>query len=240
MEKTKAIETYLNEIGPTPLLSDAEEQELARRIAGGDEDAVRELAAANLRYVVSLANQYSRRGLGLEDLVSEGNIGLLKAAAKFGKKAGKRFVAFAAPYIRQSMENAIESQVGLYKVPAKEATPGDQRQKMPLSVDEPLPVGSNTNFNLLSIIENGDAEQADELVHRNGLSEAMALAIDVLDERERAVITRYFALDTPARTMAEIASELGLKRERVRQIRDKALRKLRKAEGRRMAEFQEQ
>lgn len=103
-KENNALNAYLNEIGSKKLLSDKEEAELAQRILNGDEKALNKLMSANLTFVVSLATQYKNRGLDIEDLISEGNIGMLKAAKKFHPEHGHRFVTFATPYIREAIE----------------------------------------------------------------------------------------------------------------------------------------
>ena len=165
------------------------------------------LITSNMGYVVTLARQYKN------DLLSEGSIGLMKAADKFDPSRGKPFVTFAAPYIRQSIEDAIKRVAGEMPV---------------LSTDESLPVGSNNNFTLLNVLEDKDAPHTDATLEQNALSDELMTAIDTLNEREQAVIKRFFGIDCQRMTMAEIGMELGLKRERVRQIRDKAVRKLKR------------
>ena len=122
-------------------------------------------------------------------------------------------MTFAAPFIRRSIENAISHLAG--EVPI-------------MSTDESLPIGSNNNYTLLNVLEDKDAPKTDAALELNTLSDEMATAISTLNEREQAVIRRYFGIDSQRMTMAEIGTELGLKRERVRQIRDKAVRKLKK------------
>ena len=218
-----ALQRYLDEIGDVPLLTDAEECALSERIRQGDQRAADQLATANLRYVVTIARQYlpqlstlnaQHLTLTPDDLVSEGNIGLLKAASKFDASTGKRFVTFAAPFIRQSIERALSTL---------------STQHSTLSADESLPIGSNNNFTLLNVLENKDAPQADAYLEQTSLSAELMAAADTLNDREKAVITRIYGIGTDRMTMAEIGAELGLKRERVRQIRDKALRKMRKS-----------
>lgn len=216
-----ALQRYLDEIGDTPLLTDEEEQELATRIQQGDRQAADKLATANLRYVITIARQYApmlatlneRSTISPDDLISEGNIGLMKAATKFDASYGKRFVTFAAPFIRQSIENIITRV---------------EKQDPTLSTDESLPIGSNNNFTLLNVLEDKEAAHADAQTEMMSLSEEMQKGIRLLNEREQAVIKRYFGIEYSHMTMAEIGQELGLKRERVRQIRDKALMKLKK------------
>ena len=171
------------------------------------------LITANMGYVVTLARQYRSELLSTDDLISEGSIGLMKAADKFDPSRGKPFVTFAAPFIRRSIENAISRLAG--EVPI-------------MSTDESLPIGSNNNFTLLNVLEDKGAPKTDATLEQNTLSDDMAAAISTLNEREQAVIRRYCGIEHQRMTMAEIGEELGLKRERVRQIRDKAVRKLRK------------
>lgn len=173
-----------------------------------------ELIEKNMGYVVTLARQYSCELLTTEDLISEGSIGIIKAAEKYDPSRGKPFVTFAAPYIRHSIEEAIRRVTGDVSV---------------VSTDESLPVGSKNNYTLLNVLEDKDAPRADLVFEQNALSDDLVQVIDVLNEREQAVIRGCFGVDGERKTMAEIGVELGLKRERVRQIRDKALRKLRKA-----------
>lgn len=173
-----------------------------------------ELVEKNMGYVVTLARQYSCELLTTNDLISEGSIGIIKAAEKYDPNRGKPFVTFAAPYIRHSIEEAIRRVTG--DVPV-------------LSTDESLPVGSKNNYTLLNVLEDKDAPKADLVFEQNALSDDLLQVIDVLNEREQVVIKGCFGVDGERMTMAEIGVKLGLKRERVRQIRDKALRRLRKA-----------
>ena len=230
------LNKYLDEIGRETLLSTEEEKRLSEMILQGDKRALSKLVEANLRFVVSIASQYKGKGLQMEDLVSEGNMGLMKAAAKFDASKGTRFVNYAVVYIRQQIEKAIEQQVGLYKIPkdVKDEVVARQ-QSMPLSVD--APIGHRTNMNLLSVLINQDAPLADERVHSEAVEAAIEFALGTLDQRESRVVNAFFGIGQEHETMAEIAEDMDLKRERVRQIRDKAVRKLRKAYHRRLKEL---
>ena len=221
-------EKYIEEIVHEQLLSDKEEQELAEKIKIGDAMALEKLTKANLKFVVSLAHQYRNRGLGEDDLISEGNIGMMYAAQRFDGRQGVRFVVFAAPYIRKAMEEAIKEQSTLYKLPKNEKNKYEKIRSRALSIDQPVPVGSNNNFTLQHILENENAKQTDDQLNQDILSNEIQKGLDVLDEREKRIITYIYGLTGSHYTMAEIAEEMGLKRERVRQIRDKALRKLHK------------
>ncbi|MBR7065185.1 MAG: sigma-70 family RNA polymerase sigma factor [Prevotella sp.] len=228
MERNKAINTYINEIGEQELLTDEQERAIAQRIQAGDGDAVSELVEPNLRFVVSMARQYAGQGVPLDDLVSEGNLGMMKAAMRFSPSAGKRFVKFAAPIIRDAMEKAIRQQSGLYKVPQGEATAAEMRRSHPVSVDAPIPAGSQNNFSLLNLLENHDAPYADDAFLKHNTDEILSKALSSLGEREQRVLSLIYGIQGERHTMAETAETMGLRRERVRQIRDAALRKLRK------------
>jgi RNA polymerase primary sigma factor len=170
------------------------------------------LVTANMGYVVTLARQYKSDILNTNDLVNEGAIGLMKAAEKYDPERGKPFVTFAAPYIRRSIEAAI----------SKVNTDTDVR-----STDESLPRGSRNNYTLLNVLEDGSAPQADALLEENTLTEDLLRVVGVLNEREQRVVNLYYGNGYERQTMAEIGEVMGLKRERVRQIRDRAVRRLR-------------
>lgn len=224
MDKDKnSLSTYLNEIGKEKHLTAEEERELAERIHKGDSRAIDKLTQANLTFVVSMARQYKDRGLAMEDLVSEGNIGMLQAATRFDGREGKRFVTFAAPYIREAIEKAIDQQSLLYRVPKDVMDAARARQiGRPLSID--APVGGSAELSLGRVIPDKNASHPDENLYDGLLKDELIKLLDQLDSREREVVQRFYGLGVASLTMAEIGKELGLKRERVRQIRDKAVR----------------
>ncbi|EFB93665.1 MAG: sigma-70 family RNA polymerase sigma factor [Prevotella bivia] len=217
---------YIENIIGETILTNEEERQLADRIKVGDAKALEKLTKANLTFVVSIAHQYKEQGLDENDLISEGNIGMMYAAQKFDGTKGVRFVNFAASYIRKAMEDAIKEQTALYKVPKNEKNRFEQKRAKAISLDQPVPVGSNNNFTLQNVIVNGDTANTDDDVTTNMLNTALKQSMKFLNERETAVITQLYGLDGVHFTMAEVAETLGLKRERIRQIRNTALRKL--------------
>ena len=221
-------EKYIEEIVQEQLLSNEEEQALAAKIKLGDAKALEKLTKANLKFVVSLAHHYKNQGLGEDDLVSEGNIGMMHAAQKFDGTKGIRFVSYAAPYIRKAMEEAIKEQTALYKLPKDEKSKFERKRTHAISIDQPIPVGSSNNFTLQHVLENEDAPQADEHLNKELLNFEIQKSLNELNEREKRIIIAIYGLNGTHYTMAEIAENMGLKRERVRQIRNKALRKLHK------------
>ena len=229
-----ALNIYLDEIGKGQLLSDEEERQLSERIQKGDQRALSKLVEANLKFVVTIARQYKGRGVDMEDLVSEGNIGLMKAAAKFDASKGVRFVNYAVVHVRQQMEKAISAaQLASGAVASPQAPAGSA----PASSSLDAPLGHRTNMSLLSVLINQDAPMADERIYSEAIEEAIEFALGSLDQRETKVINAFFGIGQEHETMAEIAEDMELKRERIRQIRDKAVRKLRKAYKARLREL---
>ena len=213
------LNIYLDEIGQVSLLSEDEERRLSARIKAGDERALNKLVEANLRFVVSIARQYQGKGLTMDDLISEGNIGLVKAAGKFDATRGLRFVNYAVVFIREQIEKAL-------KMESKEMRLENVKDGETRSIDAPL--GGRTEMNLLSVLVNQNSPLADERTYSNAVARNIERVLMLLNEREYKVISAYYGIERDHMTMAEIASELNLKRERVRQIRDRAVRRMKK------------
>lgn len=222
------LNKYLDEIGRERLLTEAEERSLSARILSGDSHALNRLIGANLRFVVAVAHQYQGQGLSMEDLVSEGNIGLMKAAAKYDATRGLRFAGYAVVFIRRQIEKALKKESSERRVESR--ANGQTR-----SVDAPL--GSKNNVNLLSVLTDNNMPMADERIYSEAVEQAAEHALSVLNDRESQVVNAYFGIDHDNITMAEIAREMGLQRERVRQIRDRAIRRMRRAYRSKIAEL---
>ena len=180
----------------------------------------------NMGLVVSTARKYQGQGLELDDLVSEGTIGMIKAAERYNPEKGG-FAAFALPEIKKSIEAAIEQQSGLYRIPRKEKSVVEKKRSVPLSVDAPL--GGRENINLLSLLVNTNAKDSDIDATSSSYMKLIIDVLDLLDKREREVITCFYGIRRDRLSLAEIAAQMCIKRERARRIRDKATRKIRKA-----------
>lgn len=217
------MNSYLDAIGREALLTSDEEARLSAQSLAGNERARQQLVEANLRFVVKVASEYRGQGLEFDDLVSEGNLGMVRAAERFDASHGVRFVSFAAGYIRRQIERAIERQGGAGSTDhgGGVANGGGQGHAVSamrkLSVDAPL--NGRSGLTLLSLIGDGDGGDDGD--------ERLAVALSRLSEREARVVAALYGHDGDHPTMAEVAADMGLKRERVRQIRDKAVRKLR-------------
>lgn len=263
-----SLDIYLQEIGETDLLTTNEEEDLARRIREGDDDALDQLVKANLRFVVSVAKQYQNQGLTLSDLISEGNIGLIKAARRFDETKGFKFISYAVWWIRQAILHALAEQSRLIRLPLNkveelrrierkirqremstgiEEADGDAETPTttpewaitPLSLD--APIGEHEGFNLMDRLKDQNSLLPDELLMQDALKYEIGLAVESLAPRETEVLNLYFGLNSDrAYTLEEIGTQFGLTRERVRQIKQKAINKLRHTtRGHRLAPYVE-
>jgi RNA polymerase primary sigma factor len=259
------IDKYLQEIGSVPLLSPEEEIDLAKKVKDGDEVALEQLTKANLRFVVSVAKQYQNQGLTLNDLINEGNIGLIKAAKRFDVTRGFKFISYAVWWIRQSILQALAEQSRVVRLPLNkigtlnkigkvfsdleqeferepssdeiadmldmssfEVTNTMQMSGRHVSMDEPI--HDSENNTLMDLIENEQQEPPDQDLLTESLKIEIQRALETLSAREAEVVKLYFGLDTDhPLTLEEIGERFDLTRERVRQIKEKAIRRLRHA-----------
>lgn len=224
-----SMKQYLSEIGKMHVLTDEEERQLSARALKGDTKAQNELVQANLRYAVAVAKDYQNRGLAMEDLISEAQIGMIKAASKFDGSRGTRFVKFAAPFMRRAITRALGEQASLYQAPKAGSEQADGKQRPAVSVDAPVRPGANVS--LLHVVEDKDAPHADVETERKSVDQELDRAVAFLPEREQKVVRLYYGIDCDKLTYIEIAMLMGLKRERVRQILKSALRKINRREG---------
>jgi RNA polymerase primary sigma factor len=263
----KGLEVYFRDINRYELLTRDQEFELARRIRGGDEEALADLVRANLRFVVSVAKRYVNQGLMLSDLINEGNLGLLKAARRFDEERGFRFISYAVWWIRQSIMQALldksrtirlpqnqtavlikinRARVQLQQVGVTDPRPGQIAAHLGLKRAEVLQalradhvevalddVGDDGSDRPLSeVIEDANQAAPDAAVLERGLREDVRRCLSVLTEREAQVVILYFGLGwEEAQTLQVIGERLGLTRERIRQVKEKALGKLRQSHG---------
>ena len=239
-----------------------EEVELAQRIKKGDQKALERLTKANLRFVVSVAKQYQNQGLGLADLINEGNMGLIKAAERFDETRGFKFISYAVWWIRQSILQAIAEQSRIVRLPLNQVgsvakvnrvlSKFEQENERRPSVDEiseridlpedkiddalraqnkhismDAPIYEGEDGNMLDTMVNDDSPMADYQLLKESLKEEIHSALNGLSDREKSVIEAFYGIGMPEMTLDEIGSKYGLTRERVRQIKEKAIRRLR-------------
>jgi len=259
------IKIYLREIGQIALLTPAQEIELAARIKKGDKEARAMMIRANLRLVVKIAHDYNNLGLPLLDLISEGNIGLMKAVERFDPAKGGKLSTYAAWWIKQSIKRALANQSKTIRLPVhlvdkiskmrrvalqmseelgREPTDEELAEEVgmasakvsqlktvsirPASLDAPISDDDTTEFG--EIVGDEEALTPFEHLRDQNLRDEVADLIAVLDEREKKIIFSRFGLDGgKPKTLEEVGRKFGVTRERIRQLQNIALMKLRRA-----------
>ena len=264
-----AVEKYLSDISPIPLIDAEREAELAFRIrTQNDREAYDELVTANLRFVVSVAKQYQNQGMSLSDLINEGNLGLHKAAGRFDETKGFKFISYAVWWIRQHILQGLAQQARVVRLPqnkiatinkVKRATADlmQEFERAPTiyeladyigttvtdvetamanesrSSSLDAPVGHDpASTARVDLIEDDNTEQPDDGVNLESLRQDIEQALSVLTPRERKVMRLVYGIGVShAHTLDEIAEIEEVTRERVRQVKEKALRRLRLGEN---------
>src|SRR5260221_708762 len=259
-----AITAYLREIGRVPMLSHAQEIDLAKRIEAGDKEAVQQFVLANLRLVVSIAKRYVGRGLSLLDLIQEGNIGLMRAVQRDDWRRGHRFSTHATWWIRQAISRAVADKGRTIRLPVyvntalnrirrerqrllqelgrepteqelAEATGLDPIRMVELQaapgapVSLELPVGEDEEQELGDVLADTESASPEDIATTQTLKDEVQRVLEaVLTPRERLVLQLRFGLgNSQAHPLEQVGRELGITRERVRQIEAGALAKLR-------------
>jgi len=268
LEDTESgFQLYLRQIAQYQLLTPKEEIKLAARIKRGDKKAKDEMIRANLRLVVKIARDYANLGLPLLDLISEGNIGLMKAVERFDPKKGGKLSTYASWWIKQSIKRALANQSKTIRLPVhlvdkiakvrrvalkmteelgREPSDDELAEEIgmssskitqlktaairPTSLDQPIGDDDGTEF--IEIVGDEAAVDPFESLRDKDLREEVGDLLDVLDDRERKILNQRFGLDgKKPKTLEEVGVKFGVTRERIRQLQNIALLKLRKALG---------
>jgi RNA polymerase primary sigma factor len=264
-DSDSGIKIYLREIGQIPLLTPEQEIELAAKIKKGDQEARALMIRSNLRLVVKIAHDYANLGLPLLDLISEGNIGLMKAVERFDPAKGGKLSTYAAWWIKQSIKRALANQSKTIRLPVhlvdkiskmrrvamqmseelgREPTDDELAEEVglsaakvsqlktvairPASLDAPISDDDTTEFG--EIVGDAEALTPFERLRDKNLHDEVGDLLAVLDEREKKIIFSRFGLDGgKAKTLEEVGKKFGVTRERIRQLQNIALMKLRRA-----------
>jgi len=268
-----SFEKYLQDISKEQMISPEEEVELAQQIKAGNKEALDKLVKANLRFVVSVAKQYQNQGLGLQDLINEGNLGLIKAAKRFDETRGFKFISYAVWWIRQSISHAIADQSRIVRLPVnqlgavnrikKEVSRLEQKYNRPPTIEEiseaidlapdkireiikiaarhvsmDAPVNNEDDTNFIDTFVSEDVTRTDSILLKESLEHEISKALDVLDPREKELICMFFGIGMSHEfTLDEIGERFNLTREGARQIKEKAIKKLKKSGTRRLVNY---
>lgn len=220
-----SLSTYLKEVERIPLLTREQEYELALKAKNGDSMAREKLVESNSRFVISVAKQFQGRGLPLEDLISEGNLGLLIAIDKFEPETGNHFISYAIWWIRQSILKALNEKSRMVRLPANKIKDADIYGVDVTSLD--TPINDDEDSSLGDVIQSTDDSPEDSVMEQT-LTEAIDKALSSFDDKERDIIIRRFGLhNTEPMSLQEIGSLYGVTKERIRQIEKKVLTSMR-------------
>ena len=261
-----SVNKYLKEVSRYPMVTVDEEVILAQKIRQGGKEADKarqRLVEANLRFVISVANQYHQHNMDLSDLISEGNIGLIKAAERFDETRGFKFISYAVWWIRQSISSTIyengriirlplnqQALLNMYSILLKETMQTERRKPTTaefaefanisenkagilieqtaktLSMDDPL--SEDTDTSIGDFVSSGS--KTDESLDKESLHQDMTAILNhILSAKEKEILMRSFGINCKEEGLEEIGFAFGLSRERVRQIREKALCKIRRS-----------
>ncbi len=266
VEEQSALDQYLRDVSRHELITPEREKELGARAQLGDQEAIQELARANLRFVISVAKKYQNRGVSLTDLIQEGNVGLVTAARKFDPEQGVKFISYAVWWIRQAILASLANHGRAVRVPLNRAsdlarifrekerlkqekgrdpsteelaeatnlTPELVESLQTLNAAEirlDAPIGDSEDSQLVERFITEEAAEPEIEVESRLLTETITDALSTLEARDAKVLRLYFGLEGEREhTLEEIGNMLGVTRERIRQLRDRALRRLREGE----------
>ena len=229
-EAPELLAAYLKRIGRGRLLAKEEELTLARQARAGDEDTRRRLVEKNLRLVVSVAKRYRGMGLPFEELIQEGNIGLMTAVERFDPEMGDRFSTYATWWVRQAIGRAIADKGRVVRLPVHAGEKARKTARVRNALSAQLgrePTYEEVTSELREFVEDEGASEMPDGVIRQMENARLIEAIEGITDRERHVLVRRYGLDgRESATLAELGEELGTTRERVRQLQRNAERRL--------------
>ena len=248
---TDEVQSYLKDLKKIPVITHQRQDEIFKLLKNKKttqkeiKKLHKELIIGNLRFVVSIAKQYQNQGLDLSDLISEGNIGLIKSADRFDPSSGLKFISYAVWWIKQSMMAALNENSRTIRIPSNLIQEAQKRKRNNLAPDDPNNTVSEVTYSLpfciglnREINEDGDElidiirdpnEQSPEDIFKSSeeIRKRVSAILSVLDDREKTIIEKYFGLNGVESNLDDLGEEFNCTKERIRQLKDKAIKKLR-------------
>lgn len=252
---TDEIQQYIKDIRKIPVISHESQEEIFVLLKDKNttkqqkEKLYNELVVGNLRFVISVAKMYQNQGMDIMDLISEGNIGLMKAAERFDPSSGFKFISYAVWWIKQSIMASLNDNARTIRIPSNLVQEAQKRKKEEISDEDqfyiqkgdeqtsspelPYCIGLYNEINedgdtLIDMIPNKNADNPEAFINSpEEIKKKVNLMLGVLDEREKVIIERYYGLTGVESNLEDLGEEFGCTKERIRQLRDKAIKKLR-------------
>lgn len=253
---SEEIQTYIKDIRKIPVISHERQEEIFESLNKKNitpqekKNLFNELVLGNLRFVISVAKMYQNQGLDLVDLISEGNIGLIKAAEKFNPTSGLKFISYAVWWVKQSIMASLNENARTIRIPSnlvqeaqkiKRTEKSNEEDNFFFNSEEEKHIGNNLPYciglfneineegdQIIDLIPNKNAESPDSILNTpEEIKKKVNLMLSVLDEREKTIIERYYGLTGVESNLEDLGEEFGCTKERIRQLRDKAIKKLR-------------
>ena len=256
LTNSEEIKQYVKDIRKIPIIGQEEQEELFKVLLDKSttketkQDIYNKLIVGNLRFVISVAKMFQNQGMDLLDIISEGNIGLIKAAERFDPTSGVKFISYAVWWIRQSIMASLNENSRTIRIPSNlvqdaqkaKRDESSEEEQFRIKTEEQDPLGgislpycvglykeiNEEGDQLIDIIPNRDALNPEELLNTpEEIKKKVSLMLSILDDREKIIIERYYGLTGVESNLEDLGEEFGCTKERIRQLRDKAIKKLR-------------
>jgi RNA polymerase primary sigma factor len=251
---TEEINQYIKDIRKIPVITHERQEEIFNKLINGNLNKsekkllYNELVVGNLRFVISIAKMYQNQGMDLLDLISEGNYGLIKAAERFDPTSGLKFISYAVWWVRQAIMASLNENSRTIRIPSNLVQESQKQKKEELKDEDnlfvrysedqgtsnlPYCIGLYKEVNedgdqLIDIIPNKNIETPDAILNSpEEIKKKVNYMLNVLDEREKVIIEKYYGLTGSESNLEDLGEEFGCTKERIRQLRDKAIKKLR-------------
>lgn len=251
---SEEIQQYIKDVRKIPLITPQREEEIFltlqnQKLSKEEKDKLyNELVLGNLRFVITVAKQYQNQGMDLLDVISEGNIGLIKAAKRFNPNEKFKFISYAVWWIKQSIKASLNENARTIRLPSNLVQEAQKQKREEIkeednffihSSDEPLSptlpycIGLYNEINeegdqLIDLIPNKNSPNPEDALNsKEEIRKKVNIMLSVLDEREKIIIEKYYGLTGTESNLDDLGEEFGCTKERIRQLRDKAIKKLR-------------